>query len=107
MERCCGCGNTVYLTEKECRILSLFAEFSFLAVGLKKEGAFPMLLSEKDDGGKELFMLKMKGLVDIDYDQPLVGFDYAPFSTFARLGSAALTEKGMDVLDAIDVVGIR
>ncbi|MBQ6164061.1 MAG: hypothetical protein IK118_02875 [Clostridia bacterium] len=106
MNDCGGCLNTVYLTEQECALLSLFAAYSFLPVGQKTEETFPTLLTERTDEDNALLLLKLKGLVDVDYEQPLSGFDYAPFGDYARLGSAALTAKGQDVLDAIEVNGV-
>ena len=102
----CGCCGTVYLTEKESELLSLFAEYSFLPVGQRDEDAYPRILGEDAEEGNALLMLKLKGLVDIDYDRPLSGFDYAPFTEYYRLGSAALTKKGQDVIETIEIVGV-
>ena len=57
-----------------------------------------------EDGGV-LNALSMKGLIRLDYDQPLSNFDYAPYAAFPHHGSMALTARGQGVLDLLEIQG--
>ncbi len=103
---CEGCGS-VFLTEKECELLSMFAEYSFLAVGQSEKSGYPAVLTDGEYDGNALLLLKLNGLVEIDYDIPLKGFDYGPYRGYSRFGSAALTAKGQDVLETMEINGAQ
>ena len=49
--------------------------------------------------------LEKKGLIDIDYHQPLKSFDYSAYSAYSLQGSMALTLRGQEVLDTLELQG--
>ena len=50
--------------------------------------------------------LEKRGLIRIDYDIPLSGFDYAGYDGCFRRGSLALTARGQAVIESLAVQGI-
>ena len=100
---CCG-GGDVYLTEKALELLELLGERAFLPLG-ERDGK-PLFIS---DTGEEFVSsptaLKLSGLVTLDYDMPLTGFDYSAYSDCTRLGSMALTARGQAALEGLSVQG--
>ena len=103
------------LTETELCLLKEFAQFAFLPVACSTEEQ-PVYLEALNEippapaGCSEksvefisrcLLALKAKGLIRIDYDLPLQGFDYTPYQPWPVHGSMALTGLGQQVLDSI------
>jgi len=50
--------------------------------------------------------LEKKGLISLDYDKPLAGFDDAAYDAYPIRGSMALTERGQTVLELMEYQGI-
>ena len=50
--------------------------------------------------------LEKKGLISLDYDKPLAGFDEAAYAAYPIRGSMALTERGQKVLELMEYQGI-
>jgi hypothetical protein len=102
---CQGCDRSLLLTEAELKTLARFAALPFLPVLRKPSEELPV---DPEDGSeftsKVLVCLEKKGLIDIDYHEKLKGFDYSPFAGFLH-GSMALTQRGQEVLDALDFTG--
>lgn len=105
---CGGCARSLVLTEKEIEFLRQFAQIPFLPVARKASDETPVYLEEGDTAENAVVIacLEKKGLIDIDYHMPLSGFDYAAYTTYPLHGSMALTLRGQEVLDAIDLQGI-
>ena len=111
---CCGgiCGGgALELTAPELDLLRRLAEIPFLPVARTRDSALPVFL-EGDRGGPEetgaaLTALARKGLIQIDWDIPLIGFDYAAYVAYSVRGSMALTARGQAVLDLLDIQGIE
>ena len=57
--------------------------------------------------GDLLKALQFKGLISIDYDMPLAGFDYAAYEGYPCRGSMALTARGQDVVEWLSIRGIE
>lgn len=115
-----GCGSCsrpleLTLTETELCLLREFAQLAFLPVACSTEEQ-PVYLeaihefSTTPAGYNEnptefisrcLLALKIKGLIRIDYDLPLQGYDYTPYQPWPIHGSMALTALGQQVLDSI------
>ena len=91
---CCGgcSANDLFLTEPELQLLSVFAQLPFLPISRRADS--------------ELLALELKGLCRLDYDIPLSGFDYASYSVYPYRGSAALTHRGIEALELMDLQGI-
>ena len=52
-------------------------------------------------------VLEQKGLISLDYDKPLCGFDMSAYKVFPVHGSIALTQRGQAVLDTLELQGIQ
>ena len=50
--------------------------------------------------------LEKKGLVSLDYDKPLKGFDESAYAPWPIRGSMALTDRGQKVLEMMEYQGI-
>ena len=107
MAGCGGCrGNEIILTEKAIGLLEELGRDAFLPVG-ERDGK-PFYISESGETySSAVTALVLSGLVDVDYDLPLVGFDYMGYDPCQRRGSMALTKRGQDALEALGVEGVR
>ncbi len=72
-------------------------------------GEYPVYLEDNawtvEDYGRAILALDLKGLVRLDTDMPLRGFDYAAYERCPLHGSFALTAKGQEVVDMIQIQG--
>ena len=104
--RCCSAcsgGCAIFsLSLDEQRILSLFAQYPFLLVAADAKGQ-PVCeepnISVSANDSDALIGLAEKGLISIDYDIPLSGFDYVSYAEYSPYGSMALTALGQGYLD--------
>ena len=48
----------------------------------------------------------LKGLISLDFDKPLKGFDMSAYAAYPIHGSLALTQRGQTVLELLDYQGI-
>ena len=105
---CGGCGRSLVLTAPELELLRHFSQIPFLPVARKADGETPVYLEEGDptQNGLILAVLEKKGLIDIDYHTPLDRFDYSAYAGYPLQGSMALTARGQQVLDTIELQGI-
>lgn len=109
---CGGCGAdwSLALTEAELALLERLAQTPFLPVG-KALGEYPIYREEQDrspeEYGKAVLGLDLKGLVRLDYDLPLSGFDYGAYQDCPLRGSMALTARGQAVVEQIEIQGIE
>ena len=105
---CCGscgsCGASLLLTQEEVSLLRRFGEIPFLPVARKASDMTPVCL-EGENLSDILACLEKKGLIDIDYHAPLKGFDYRAYGAWPLHGSMALTARGQEVLDTLDLQG--
>lgn len=105
---CCGANRQrLVLTPEEASMLLKFAEAPFLPVARREDTGEPVYLErgEQADYGGIISSLHRKGLVTLDYDMPLSNFDYSDYESYPVRGSMALTERGQDVLDMLEVWG--
>lgn len=106
---CGGCGELV-LSEGEVALLQQLAQFPFLPVARRADSMEPIYLEDDQYTRSEysLFLqcLEKRGLISIDYAQPLSGFDMAAYAGYPVHGSFALTLKGQQVLELMDIQGI-
>ena len=107
---CGGCsGNELVLSLGEVDMLHRLGQIPFLTLARIMGDMIPVYL--EDGGNKEeiswvLQMLEKKGLIDIRYD-PLPGADMGGYAGYPVHGSMALTARGQQVLDLLEVQGIR
>ena len=103
---CGGCAGSLVLTEKEVELLQLLGQVAFLPVVRKASDMIPVYPESSDpDATAVLACLEKKGLVDLDYRAPLQGFDYGACKGYPVHGSMALTERGQQVLELLELQG--
>ena len=108
---CGGCAGELVLSQPEIDFLNDLAENAFLPVARSAGDNTPVYL-EDDKNSKEqysliLICLEKKGLISIDFDQPLSGADMSAYGGYPIYGSIALTARGQEVLDVLDKQGFQ
>ena len=107
---CGGCAKELVLTPMEMDMLQTLAQIPFLPVARKADDMTPIYLEGTEFSREEYSMilahLDRKGLIDIDYRNPLSGFDYASYAGYPVHGSMALTERGHTVIELMEMQGI-
>lgn len=106
---CRGCGGVMELSEGEIIFLQMLGQYSFLPVARRREDMIPYYLEDTRYTPEEYSLiiqcLEKRGLVDLDYRAPLSGADMSAYADYPVHGSAALTEKGWDILELIELQG--
>lgn len=114
---CCGscgsCGNSggcMELTLGEVEMLQLLSQIPFLPVARKLGDDTPVYLEDAEKTPEEysliLQCLEKRGLISIDYDKPLKSFHDSAYAAYPIRGSFALTQRGQQVVELLDVQGI-
>lgn len=105
---CSGCARELVLTGKEIDFLNILGQYAFLPVARTMGDLTPIYLEEGDREEMSLLLqcLEKKGLISLDYDKPLAGFDEAAYAAYPVRGSMALTERGQKVLELMEYQGI-
>lgn len=114
---CCGscgsCGHTsgcMELTLGEIEMLHTLAQIPFLPVARKMGEDVPVYLEETDKTREEysliLQCLEKRGLISIDYTVPLKGFAASAYEDYPIRGSFALTARGQQVVELLELQGI-
>ena len=105
---CCGgsCGGqSLVLTEEEFALLRQLATLAFLPVA--RDGAGRPVCYEEDCAPEEMTTaiegLLEQGLIRVDYDIPLVNFNYEAYRAHPDHGSMALTAAGQRAADAPEI----
>ena len=108
---CGGCGGAMELTAGEVAMLLKLAQIPFLPVARKMSDDIPVYLEDNDETVEQysliLQCLEKRGLISIDYDQPLAGFDDAAYAAYPIRGSFALTARGIGVVELLEINGIE
>ena len=103
---CSGCGRELTLSKEEVEMLFQLGQIPFLPVVRKVDGEMPI---DPENPGEEtslvLTLLEKKGLISLDYDQPLKGC--AAYEGDKVCGSMALTARGQTVLELLETQGYR
>ena len=114
---CCGncgscgsCGGCMELTAGELDMLQTLAQIPFLPVARRLGEDVPVYLEDTERSQEEysliLQCLEKRGLISIDYDQPLKNFNAAAYEGYPIQGSFALTARGQQVLELLQLQGI-
>lgn len=107
---CAGCGSALQLTQGELDLLLHFAELPFLPVARRWDSEVPIYLEDGTQSEKEMSLiiiaLQQKRLIRLDYGLPLSGFDYEAYQDYPVRGSMALTARGQQVLEHLEIYGI-
>ena len=106
---CGGCAKSLSLTPEEIAFLQQLGQLPFLPLGRTMGDPSPVYLEEGDENRESysllLQCLEKKGLVSLDYDQPLKGYDAPWYSACPIRGSMALTQRGQQVLALLEYQG--
>lgn len=108
---CGGCsGGPMELNPGELTVLRTLSQIPFLPVARKMDDPTPVCLEETEldaeESGLVLMCLEKKGLISVDFDKPLKSFDYARYTGFPLRGSMALTARGQQVVELMEIQGI-
>ena len=106
---CSGCARDLVLTEMEIDFLKTLGQYAFLPVARTLGDLTPVYLEDGDREAMSLLLqiLEKKGLISLDYDKPLGGFDETAYINYPIRGSMALTERGQKVLELMEYQGIE
>ena len=108
---CGGCGGAMELAAGEIAMLLRLAQIPFLPVARKMSDDIPVFLEEGDQTREEysliLQCLQKRGLISIDYDMPLAGFDDSAYAAYPIRGSFALTQRGQQVVEILEYQGVE
>ena len=89
--------------------LRLLGQVAFLPVARKQGDLTPVYLEDGPEKQEEaaivLQLLEKKGLVSLDYDQPLQGASQQRYQSYPIQGSIALTHRGQQVLELLEYQG--
>ena len=107
---CSGCARELVLSEKEIAFLQELGRIPFLPVARKMGDLEPVYLEAGVEAKEEysllLQLLEKKGLISLDFDKPLRGFDETAYAAYPIRGSMALTERGHKVLELLEIQGV-
>ena len=106
---CSGCARELVLTQGEIEFLNTLGQFAFLPVARSMGDLTPVYLEDDAQPDMSLLLqcLEKKGLISLDYDKPLQGFDEKAYISYPIRGSMALTERGQKVLEMLEYQGIQ
>ncbi len=97
------------LSEGEIRMLRTLGQIPFLPVARKMDDDIPVYLEEQDYTREEysliLQCLEKRGLIDIDYRQPLKAWNDKLYENYPVRGSFALTLRGQQVVELLEIQG--
>ena len=103
---CSGCARELVLSEAEIDFLRRLGQVAFLPVARALGDLTPIF---PEDGPENtsliLEVLEKKGLISLDYDKPLAGFD--GYGDYPVKGSMALTQRGQQVLELMEYQGVH
>lgn len=108
---CGGCGSTLVLNPEEIAMLRLLGQIPFLPVARSAASMDPVYLEEgelsPEKSSLALRCLEKRGLISIDFDQPLKG-GYSPaYDAYPIKGSVALTILGQQAIDLLEIQGVE
>lgn len=107
---CTGCGGSLEMTQPEVDFLRLLGQVAFLPAARKMGEETPVCLEDglpdSTQTSQVLQLLERKALISIDYRQPLKGASYERYAAYPVQGSIALTQRGIRVLELLELQGI-
>jgi len=110
-KNCSGCTASIMLNPGELAMLQKLAQIPFLPVARKADSDEPIYLEDNESSPQEysliLQCMEKKGLIRLDYDLPIKGESYSAYGEYPVRGSFALTERGQQVLDILEIQGVQ
>lgn len=108
---CGGCARELVLTPWEVEMLRKLGQIPFLPVARNMGDLEPVYLEDEDHTQAEycliLQTMEKKGLISLDFSEKIKGFDDSRYAVYPIRGSMALTLRGQQVLEMIELQGIR
>lgn len=108
---CGGCARELVLTAWEIEMLRKLGQIPFLPVARKMGDLDPVYLEDNDHTVEQYSLLlqtmEKKGLISLDFAEKIKGFDDTAYAAYPIRGSMALTNRGQQVLEMIELQGIR
>lgn len=109
--KCGGCGSTLVLAAEEITMLRLLGQIPFLPVARSAASLEPVYLEDgelsPEKSSLALQCLAKRGLISIDFDQPLKGAYGPKYDAYPIKGSIALTILGQQALELLDIQGAQ
>ena len=109
-ENCSGCG-AMELNAGELAILEQLRQIPFLPVARRADSDVPVYPETGEFLPEEysviLQCLEKTGLISSDSDMPLRGYCAPEYEKYPIRGSFALTNRGQQVLEVLDVQGLQ
>ena len=107
---CGGCGEMI-LAPGEVKMLRALGQIPFLPVARRADDMTPMYFEDESCAPEEssliLQCLEKRGLISIDYDMPLKSAYSDAYAPYRVRGSFALTAKGQEILELLELQGIE
>lgn len=108
---CGSCGAALELTREEICLLRELAVYAFLPVARRVDDMTPFY-PEGRELSQALYSavlehLQRKGLIDLDYSAPVGNYDGAGYTGLPVHGSMALTARGQQVVEALEIQGLQ
>ena len=108
---CSGCARELVITPWEIEMLQKLGQIPFLPVARKMGDMEPVYLEDRDHTPEEysliLQALEKKGLISLDFAMKIKGFDDSAYAAYPIRGSMALTQRGQQVLELMEIQGIH
>ena len=108
---CGGCGSTLVLTAEEITMLRLLGQIPFLPVARGASSVDPVYLEDgeltPEQSSQALQRMEKRGLISVDFDQPLKGGYSLAYDAYPFKGSIALTILGQQALDLLEFQGVE
>ena len=106
---CGGCARELVVTERELEFLRELGQYAFLPVA-RTMGDLTPIYPEAGEKTEEFSLLlqclEKKGLISLEYDRPLGGYENPVYAAYPIRGSTGLTERGQKVLEMLEYQGI-
>ena len=106
---CGGCGKVLELSPGEIDLLRALGQYSFLPVARKADDMTPVYREEtaytQEEYSLFIQLLEKKQLIYLDYT-PLNGANMGQYQGYPVHGSMALTQRGQQVLELLELQGI-
>ena len=107
---CGGCAKVLELTQGEIDVLQELAIYAFLPVARKADDMTPFYPEGESYSLEEysaiLMHLERKALICVDYGAPIGTYPAELYGSWPVHGSMALTQRGQEVVDSLNITGI-
>ena len=107
---CGGCAKVLELTQGEVDFLQELAVYAFLPVGRRADDMTPHypegIHYTQEQYSAILLHLERKELISIDYGAPVGNYPAELYASWPVHGSAALTQRGQEVVETLSITGI-